>query len=92
MLPYSFYVFPLLLAAIATVALALIVARRQSAHGAIALILMLLGAAIWAGAYAVELVHVTLPSKLFWAQVQYIGIVAVVPAWFHLFAPICAAR
>ncbi|HYO88991.1 MAG TPA: histidine kinase N-terminal 7TM domain-containing protein [Candidatus Limnocylindrales bacterium] len=68
-----------------TLALALVALRRRRAPGAAAFAGVMLAAAIWSLAQVFEAGSVTISSKLFWSQVQYIGVVSVPPLWF-LFA------
>ena len=73
---------PLLLAALTSFFLVSIVFPRRGSPGAPALLIMLLAAGFWAGMYALELRMPTLDAKLLAAKLQYLGIVALVPAWF----------
>jgi PAS domain S-box-containing protein len=82
MAPSFLFEWPLLIAACTSLYLAVIVARRRHAPGASALLVMLLAAGLWAAAYALELRLSTLETMLFAAKIQYVGIVALVPAWF----------
>ncbi len=61
------------------------VAQRRASPGAPALLVLVLAAGEWSTGYALELAATDLETKLFWAKVEYLGIVAVSPAWF-LFA------
>lgn len=73
---------PMLLALAAfAVGLALYGWYRRMAPGAIAFTILMLAVAEWELGYALELGFVDLPTKLFWAKVQYIGIVTVPVAW-----------
>lgn len=54
--------------------------RRRPATGATLLTLFMLAAAEWSLAYALELGSTSLAAKVFWAKVQYFGIVTVAPA------------
>jgi PAS domain S-box-containing protein len=78
---YAPYVWPLLVAAAALAALAFFAWRRRPAPGARAFTLLMLAASEWALGYALELGSTALPAKVFWADVQYLGIVIVPGAW-----------
>jgi PAS domain S-box-containing protein len=88
--PYS-YVLALLMVAVVAVIVATYVGRRHAAPGVWPLVALLLAAAVWSAAYALELVSEDLAAKLFWAKVQYLGIVTIAPAWY-LFAIQYTAR
>lgn len=75
-------ILPLLLSFPLAIYLASYIGRRRTVPGAWPLVVLVLTAAIWTTAYAMELVSEDLATKLFWAKVQYIGIVTVAPAWF----------
>ena len=76
------FVLALLAVAALAVLLAVYIGRRRTAPGAWPLVFLCLAVAVWSGAYAVEIASQDLTSKLFWAKVQYIGIVTIAPAWF----------
>lgn len=76
--PYSY----LLVVAAAISALLVIYAwRRRGTSGAETLALLMAGLCVWTAGYAIELSGVYLPTKVFWAKVEYIGIAAVPVAW-----------
>jgi two-component system cell cycle sensor histidine kinase/response regulator CckA len=75
------YTWALFLAAAALAALAFFAWRRQPAPGARAFTLLMLAASEWSLGYALELGGTTLPAKVFWADIQYLGIVVVPGAW-----------
>lgn len=52
------------------------------APGAGAFVCQLLSVSLWCFAYALELLSTSLPDKLFWAQIAYLGIVPVPVTWF----------
>jgi PAS domain S-box-containing protein len=79
-----FTVILLALAAFA-VALAQYAWHRRSAPGAIAFTMLMLAVAQWEVGYAFEIGFRDLPTTLFWAKAQYLGIVTVPVAWL-LFA------
>jgi len=78
---YNPYVLPLLGAAVVSAALAFFGWRRRPAPGATPFVLLALAVAVWSLGYALELGSADLPTKVFWARVQYLGIVMVPVAW-----------
>jgi PAS domain S-box-containing protein len=62
-------------------ALALYTWQRRMVAGATALVWLTLAVAAWTLTYTFELSSTDLPTKLFWAKCQYIGIVNAPPAW-----------
>jgi PAS domain S-box-containing protein len=78
---YLPYVWPLLVAAAVLATLAFFAWRRHPAPGARAFALLMLAASEWSLGYALELGSTALPTKVFWADVQYLGIVIVPGAW-----------
>ena len=76
--PYS-----LLLAAAAAVACVLVAYawRRRGTPGAGTLAALMVGVAVWAAGYALELGPYGLQTKVFWAKVEYFGIATVPLAW-----------
>lgn len=77
------YFVVLALSTIATLSV-LIIAWRRTAPGAFALKVMLVGMSIWSGAYAMTWLAASLPQKIFWLKVTYLGVV-IVPTCFLLF-------
>jgi hypothetical protein len=69
------------LAALASVALALLAARRASVPGAPYLAATMVSAALWCGAYVAELSSSSLENKVLWAKLAYVGIVCLSPSW-----------
>ncbi|GAB4198067.1 MAG: hypothetical protein OHK0022_16910 [Roseiflexaceae bacterium] len=55
--------------------------HQRSTRGAVPFTLLMLGVSAWSLGYAMELVSVTLPAKIFWSKVEYVGIVTVPVAW-----------
>lgn len=55
--------------------------RRRDIPGAQAMIVIGLAVTVWSLAYAAEITSPTLDGKLAWAKVEYLGIVALPPAW-----------
>ncbi len=76
------YAWPLLASGVLSVALAVLALKRHPAKGALAFASLEFAVAVWAIGYALELSSATLDQKLFWASVQYVGIVSVPVFWF----------
>src|SRR5919199_5856999 len=76
--PYSYL---LLLAAAVSAALVFFAWRRRGTLGAGALALLMGGVCIWTAGYALELIGADLPTKIFWAKVEYVGIATVPVSW-----------
>jgi PAS domain S-box-containing protein len=77
----SLPVLALLLVAMMSPALALYGWRRRPPRGLIPFITLLLTLTVWSLGYALELGGVGLPTKVFWAQFEYLGIVFIPVAW-----------
>lgn len=77
----SRYSIPLIIAAVGSAALAFYAWRRQSTPAAKSLALMMLFVAEWSTGYAMELGSTNLAAMVFWAKVEYLGIVTVPLAW-----------
>jgi signal transduction histidine kinase/putative methionine-R-sulfoxide reductase with GAF domain len=80
---YTPYIIPLIL----TTGLAIGVAvaawqRRGAEQGAVPLVILMVGVAVWCLAYAMRLGATTRPLKIFWARVRYLGIVMTPGAMF----------
>ena len=88
---YSAYSLLLFTATPIVVALAVLAWRRRAVAGAAALAWLTLAVAEWMLTYALELVSVDLETKLFWAKLQYVGIVNAPVAW-SIFAAQYAGR
>jgi len=78
----SAYAASLWLGATLSLALAVYGWRRRASDPGVAFALFMAGVALWSAAYALELESAELRTKLFWANIQYFGIVAVPAAWF----------
>jgi PAS domain S-box-containing protein len=76
--PYSYL---LLVVAAMSAALVFFAWRRRGTPGAEALAVLMTGVCIWAVGYALELSGADLPTKIFWAKAEYIGIATVPVAW-----------
>jgi len=66
-------------------------AARRDAPGARSCAVLMVVVAIWEIGYGLELVSTTLASKVFWAKIQYVGIVLTPVAWL-VFAARYAGR
>lgn len=76
--PYSL---PLAIAAGAAVLLAVYSWRLRQAPGARALAALMIGAAIWSLADAIQMNALLLPDKVIWSKASYLGTVVVPVAW-----------
>lgn len=76
-----FYTFPLLLAALASMVLAIFALQQRSRRGAVAFALFAFSAGLWCFAYAMEIISVGVDAKLVWAKIQYLGITTVAPLY-----------
>ena len=72
--PYSL---ALLFSALVSLSVMVFAWQRRPRPGAIAISIFMFGAAIWSLAYALELASTNYETKLFWAKIQYLGIVIV---------------
>ncbi|MCB9419366.1 MAG: GAF domain-containing protein [Ardenticatenaceae bacterium] len=82
---YTPYAIPLFLAAIFSGALVVPAWRRRAAAGAAIFAFFAASSSIWCWAYALELLGGDIPTKLFWAKVQYYAIVSV-PVFYLIFS------
>jgi PAS domain S-box-containing protein len=82
---YSSYVLPLLAAAVVSIWAMLYIWQRREVKGAMMLVLLAGGVAIWTIGYALEIAGTDIATKLFWGKFQYFGI-ATVPMTWLLFA------
>jgi PAS domain S-box-containing protein len=78
---YTPYVAPLILAAVVSAPLTVYAWRRRAAPGAAPLALFMLAVAVWSLGTALELAGADVATKVFWAEVQYLGVVTVPAAW-----------
>ena len=76
--PYSYL---LLVAAAMSAVLVFFAWRRRGTPGAETFALLMTGVCIWAAGYALELSGADLPTKIFWAKAEYIGIATVPVVW-----------
>lgn len=77
----TLYAAPLYAVATLSVVLAGYTWHRRGTSGAGAMTVFLLALATWSAGAALEISASGLPAKIFWSRVQYLGIVAVPPAW-----------
>jgi PAS domain S-box-containing protein len=55
--------------------------RQRAIRGALVFSSMMLGVAAWSLGCALELINTSLPAKVFWAKLEYVGIVSVPVIW-----------
>lgn len=79
-LNFPSYALALIIATVSSLAIGVFAWRRRTVNGAVALMLLAIAAAVWTFAYALEL-SVAPAAKLFWAKMQYLGIVSVALGW-----------
>ncbi|HEX9440650.1 MAG TPA: histidine kinase N-terminal 7TM domain-containing protein [Roseiflexaceae bacterium] len=72
---YTPYALPLIIAAIICAVLAIHAWRRRPAPGATIFVVMMLAVTEWTSGYALELSSAELPMVIFWAKLEYLGIV-----------------
>ena len=75
------YALPLFAASVICVVVAVLGGRRRG-PGATAFVVLLGSVAIWSAASGFEILSASLPQKLLWARVEYIGIVLAPVTWF----------
>lgn len=78
----SAYLIPLLLATALSGGLSVYALRRRTATGSLGFAAITLAVAVWSFGYALEIAGADLPTKVFYAKVQYFGIATVPAAWF----------
>jgi len=78
---YSPYVIPLAIAGGISATIAVFAWRWRPASGATSFSLLMLAVAEWSLGYALELGSTDLSAQIFWAKVQYLGIVSVPVMW-----------
>ncbi len=82
---YTPYAIPLFLAAFSSGALVVPAWRRRAAAGAAIFTFFAASSSLWCGAYALELLGEDIPTKLFWAKIQYFAISSV-PVFYLIFS------
>ena len=75
------YAIPVALSGLLAFAVAQVLWRRRGRPGALASMLIMVGAGIWSLGHALELSTDDLSWKIFLSKVQYLGIV--LPAWLQ---------
>lgn len=78
---YTPYIWPLVLGAVVSAALACHTWRRRRATGARAFAALMLAVAEWSAAYALLIAGTDLPTKTLWSKIEYPGIVLTPLAW-----------
>jgi PAS domain S-box-containing protein len=78
------YIFPVVLAGVISVGLALYAWRRRLTAGVTPFSILMLAVAVWSLGYALELAGADVPTKLFWLGVEYLGIIIAPAAWLAL--------
>ena len=78
------YLFPVVIAAALSAGLALFAWRRRLRAGIAPFSILMLAVAEWSLGYALELAGADVPTKLFWLNIEYLGIVIVPAAWLTL--------
>ncbi len=82
---YTPYAIPLFLSALVSGLLVAPAWRRRPADGAETFAFFAAASSLWCLAYALELLGADIPTKLFWAKIQYIAIVSV-PVFYLMFS------
>lgn len=82
---FSYYVLPLLIAALVSLLVAGYAWRRRANPSAMALVWLSLMIAQWSIGYAIEIAALDLPTMAFWGKFQYIGITTI-PLFWLIFA------
>ena len=82
---YTPYAYPLAIAALLAALLAFYMWERRSTSGARPAAVLLLALFVWSTGYSLEFMGADLPTKIFWAKIQYFGIVTL-PVGLLLFA------
>lgn len=75
------YTLPLLTNTLLAVVIASVVWRRRTVPGAAPLIILSIAAAEWSFAYAIEIAATPTTAAIFWARLQYLGIMTLPVAW-----------
>ena len=88
---YTPYAYPLAIAALLSALLTFYLWERRHTTGAKPAAVLMLALFVWSTGYCLEFLGADLPTKLFWAKIQYFGIVTV-PAALLLFALVFSGR
>ena len=78
---FEFVIFLTLLSGAILLILSIMAFQQRSSALALSFAATMLCAAIWNFGFAVEIISPTLEAKIFWANVQFIGIVFLAPGW-----------
>lgn len=81
----TFYAYALVISSALTLFVFWVIWKRRAKPGALPLALLMLSAAEWSFSVALEATVITVPEKIFWSQVSYLGIISTGPLFF-LFA------
>ena len=81
MMQYTPYTLPLICAALLAFGLSIYAWRHRETNGAGPFAGLMVSMAFWTLCYTLELSFVTLPTKVFWTNLMYIGITAVPAFW-----------
>lgn len=82
-LEFNFIVVALIGTAVVALAIAIFGwRRREMGDWALSFAVLALMMGIWSGAYSLEVASQSLEAKIFWAKIEYVGIVTVPVAWF----------
>lgn len=76
------FAIPYMTSGVMAVVVALVARRYRHRQGATALCCLVVAAAVWSLGNALEICSVGLEAKALWANIEYVGIVAVPVAWF----------
>jgi len=88
---YTPYAYPLAIAALLAALLAFYMWERRSTSGAKPAAVLLLALFVWSTGYSLEFMGADLPTKIFWAKIQYFGIVTL-PVGLLLFALVFSGK
>ena len=88
---YTPYAYPLAIAALLSALLTFYMWERRHTSGAKPAAVLMLALFVWSIGYCLEFMGADLPTKLFWAKIQYFGIVTI-PVSLLLFALIFSGR
>lgn len=79
---YPSYAIVLIFAAIVTLLVGVVTLRRRAIPGSLSFSLLMFAAAEWSFFRALEAMVVEMPAKIFWAKLEYLGIVGIPLLWF----------
>jgi len=78
---HAVYLFLIAASGVLSGGLSVVALRNRGRAGSLSLGILLLGVAVWSGGKVLELASPGLSASLFWANLQYVGIVTVVTMW-----------